>query len=104
MTAASAESPRVIAAVIVGVLALSALLAWGTWRVCKTAERAELDPRFLRKILLGLGLLYVISAALALGKVIAGKEPVQSLVGLPIGAALAWLFLRAAVRVKLPPS
>jgi len=93
-----------IASVIVGVLAVSALLAWAMWRACKTAERAERDPRFLRRILLGFGLLYIASAVYDVAEVIAGKEPLQSLIGLPIGAALAWLFLKAALRVKVPPA
>jgi hypothetical protein len=50
---------RMIATIIAGVLAFSAFLGWGAWRFCKSAERAERDPRYLRRNLLRLGLIYL---------------------------------------------
>jgi len=93
-----------IATIIASVLAATAFLAWMMWRVCKSAERAERDPRYLRRRLFGLGMLYVGCAVYGIAEVVAGREPKEILVGLPIGAALAWLYLRAAIRVKVPPS
>jgi uncharacterized membrane protein len=103
-TPPAAVSPVMIAAVILGVLAFSAFLGWGAWRVFKSAERAERDPRYLRRRLVLLGLLYVGSAVYGIEQVVTGREPLQSLIGLPIGALLAWFYLRAAFRVKIPPA
>ena len=99
-----APSPGMISTIIVGVLVFSAFLGWGAWRVCKSSERAERDPRYLRRILLSLGLIYVGSAVFGIAQVITGKQPLQSLIGLPIGALLAWFYLRTAFRVKVPPA
>jgi DNA-binding transcriptional regulator of glucitol operon len=103
-TTPAAVSPMMIAAVIVGVLALSAFLGWSAWRVFKSAERAEQDPRYLRRRLVVLGLLYVGFAVYGIEEVVTGREPLQSLIGLPIGALFAWFYLRAAFRVKIPPA
>jgi hypothetical protein len=100
----AAASPGMIATIIVGVLAFSAFLAWMAWRLCKSAERAERDPQYLRRSLLRLGLLYVGCAVFGIAEVATGRQPIESLIGLPIGAALAWLYLRAAIRVKVPPA
>jgi hypothetical protein len=93
-----------ITTIILGVLALSAFLGWGAWRVYKSAERAERDPRYLRRSLLLLGLIYVGGAVYGIEEVITGSAPIQSLVGLPIGAFFAWFYLRTAFRVKVPPA
>ena len=98
----AAPSPGMIVTIIVGVLAFSALLGWGAWRIFKSAERAEQDPRHLRRNLLRLGLIYIGCALYGIAEVVTGKQPVESLVGLPIGALLAWFYLRAAFRVKIP--
>jgi hypothetical protein len=103
-TPATVPSSGTIVAVIVSVLAFSAFLGWGAWRVCKSAERAVRDPRYLRRNLLWLGLLYIGSAVFGIAEVVTGKEPLQSLIGLPIGALLAWFYIRTALRVKVPPA
>lgn len=92
-----------IATIIVVVLGTSALLGWGAWRVCKSAERAERDPRYLRRKLLWFGLIYVVGATFGIAEVVTGREPIQSLIGLPIGAFFAWFYLKAAFQVKVPP-
>jgi hypothetical protein len=93
---------RVMAVVIVGVLATTALLAWMMWRVCKSVERAERDPKYLRRHLFWFGMIYVFAAVFGVEEVVRGKEPIQSLIGLPIGLTLAWLWLRTASRIKVP--
>ena len=91
-----------IATIILAVLAASTLLAFMAWRVCKAAERAERDRRYLRRLLLWLGLLYAVGAVYGIAQIITGKAPVQTLIGLPIGGALAWYHLKAAARLKIP--
>jgi glucose uptake protein GlcU len=104
-TIASASfSPGTIATIILGVLALSAFIGWMGYRVYKSAERAERDPRYLRRQLLALGVLYIGSAVYGIAEVVTGREPIESLMGLPIGALLAWFYLRLAFRVKVPPA
>jgi hypothetical protein len=49
-------------------------------------------------------MLYVGAAVFGIVEVATGKEPIQSLVGLPIGGLFAWVYLRAASRVKIPPA
>ena len=98
----AAVRPGTIATIIVGVLMCSAFLAWGTWRFSKSAERAERDPRFRRRVLLRGGLLYAVCAVYSIAQVAIGDLPIQSLIGLPIGAALAWFYIRSALRVKIP--
>ena len=103
-TTSAAVSPEVIAAIIVVVLALSAFIGWVAWRVFKSAERAERDPRYLRRRLLGMGILYIGCAIYAIANVATGREPIKSLIGLPIGVLFIWMYLRAAIRVKVPPT
>jgi phosphatidylglycerophosphate synthase len=101
--APSVPNPGMIATVIVVVLALSAFLGLVAWRVYKSAERAERDPRYLRRRLLGMGMLYIGCALFAIANVATGREPIKSLIGLPIGVLFIWMYLRAAIRVKVPP-
>src|ERR1700687_1713572 len=103
-TASAVLNPGMMATIITGVLALSAFLGWGAWRGCKSAERAERDPRYLRRNLLWLGLIYVGGAVYGIVEVVTGREPIKSLIGLPVGALLAWFCLRTAIRVKVPPA
>jgi hypothetical protein len=35
-----------------------------------------------------------------IAEVVAGKEPVQALFGLPIGATIAWFFIRSGIKTK----
>jgi hypothetical protein len=95
--------PGTIALVIAGVSVATAVLAWMLWRVCKSVQRAERDPRYLRRRLFWLGIIYVGAAVFGIEEVVRGKEPIQSLIGLPIGLAFAWFWLRMASRVKVPP-
>jgi CDP-diglyceride synthetase len=102
-TAYAVPGPGTIATMIVIVLASSAFLGWMAWRVHKSAERAEREPLYLRRFLLGMSLLYGGGAALAVAKVATGREPMKTLIGLPIGVLFIWVYLSAALRVKVPP-
>jgi len=99
----SSASPVFIATIIVCVLAGSALFGWLAWRLCKSADRAERDPRYLRRILLSAAMFYAIGAAYGIKGVIAGNTLLPSLVGLIVAAALIWFYIKAASRVKVPP-
>jgi len=93
---------RVLALAILGVTVTTAVLVWACFGIVRDAERMQRDPKFLRRRALLLGTLYVISAAYGVSQVIEGNEPPIALIGLPIAAAFAWTFLKAAANVKPP--
>ena len=78
-------------------------MVWFFWRSWKSVERAERDPRYLRRRLLLMGMIYVAGAVFGIEQVATRKQPVQSLIGLPIAVCFAWFWLRSASRVKVPP-
>ncbi len=99
-----AETPTAtLAQVIIGVSTATAILGWLLWRRWKSAERAETDLRHRRRIFLRLGLIYVAAMAIGIAGVLSGREPKEGLIGLPVALLLAWFWLRAALRVKVPP-
>jgi hypothetical protein len=99
-----AASLGMIATVIVGVLVSTAFLAWMMWRACKLAERAERDLRYLRRRFIRWGMLYVVVVVINIIDVATGKQPEIMLIGLLITMGIAWMFFRAATRVKIPPA
>jgi len=101
---AGTDSPAVtLVAVIIGVSVTTAIFGWMMWHAWNSVERAETDSRHRRRIFIRLGLIYVLSATLGVGGVLSGKEPKESLIGLPVVLLLAWFWLRASLRVKVPP-
>jgi hypothetical protein len=50
------------------------------------------------------GMLYFATVVIIIVEVATGDKPKAMLLGLPITALIAWWFLRAAVRVKVPPT
>lgn len=92
-----------LAIVIAGVSITTAILGWMMWRGWKSAERAETDLRHRRRIFLRLGLIYVAAMVIGITGVVTGSQPKESLIGLPIALLLAWFFLRARLREKIPP-
>lgn len=103
-TTLHATFPILIVTIIVSVMMACAFFGWMAWRTCESADRAERDPRYRRRLLLGGALFYALCAVSAISEVITGKQPVQFLFGLIIPAALIWLFIKAATRVKIPPA
>jgi hypothetical protein len=95
--------PVTIATIIIGVLALSALLGWMMWRMAKAVERAERDPRYVRRWLMIFGTLYGLGALTGVGKVISGTAPPFSLIGLAIPLTIVWYCFRAVIHMKVPP-
>jgi hypothetical protein len=102
--ATSAESPvGTIATVIVGVTAFTVFMVWMGLRLSRSVERFERDPRYLRRTLMRGALLYACSVLLGVVLVVSGREPKETLYGLPVVALIIWTLLRAATRVKVPP-
>lgn len=98
------DSPlALLATVIVGVSVATAILGWMMWHAWKSAERAEADLRHRRRIFVRLGLIYVAAVVIGVGEVLSGREPKESLIGLPIALLLAWFWLKTGLRVKVPP-
>jgi hypothetical protein len=73
------------------------------WRLTRAVERAERDPRYVRRWLILFGALYGFAALTSVSKVISGDAPPLSLIGLVIPVLIAWYCFRAAVRMKFPP-
>jgi hypothetical protein len=71
--------------------------------VVDVVDRAEHDVRYQRRLLLIGVLLYILNAANVIFKVVAGRQPIQMLLGLPIPLLIAWYLVRRARRVKVPP-
>ena len=92
-----------LASVILGVSVMTAILGWMMWRGWKSAERAEADSRHRRRIFIRLGLIYIAAVAIGIGGVLSGREPKESLIGLPIALLLAWFWLRTGLKVKVSP-
>jgi len=92
-----------LATVIIGVSVATAILGWMMWREWKSAERAESDLRLRRRIFVCLGLIYLAAVAIGIAGVLRGREPKESLIGLPITLLLAWFWLRTGLGVKVPP-
>ena len=101
---AGADSPEAMpAAVIIGVSVTTAIFVWILWQGWKETEHAETDLRHRRRIILRLGLVYVVTSVIGVAGVVSGREPKESLIGLPIALLLAWFLLRAVLKVKVPP-
>jgi hypothetical protein len=90
---------RDLSAIIIGVLALTAIFAWMALRFIRTLE----NPRKVRRRLFLLGMAYIFAAIYVITEVANGREPRFSLLGLPIGLFFAWYYLRAASKIQ-PPS
>ena len=98
-----ATAGRAVAFIIAGVSTFTALLVWLFWRTWKSIERAEHDPRYLRRRLFWMGMIYVLGTVFAVEQVAMGELPFQVLIGLPIPVGLASFWLRGAYRVKVRP-
>jgi len=102
----AALSPRMIVTIIVGVLAFCAFLGCVTWwmgrQVYQSAERAEQDPRYLRRSLFRRGMVCVGCIVLLIA--LAATGGVRHLLAIPVCLAFAWWYFRAAYRVKVPPA
>jgi hypothetical protein len=93
-----------IVLIILVVLGTSALFGWSAWLICQTANRAERDPRFRRRLLLVVASVYAFGVLNGVSDVLSGKQSAWSLIFVPIPAAIIWAYVKAAIRVKIPPA
>ena len=94
---------RQIGTIIIGIIVVGLLLGYGVWRAAESADRATHDPRYRRRMLVWGGIAYLVVGVFIIVGVAARKESVQALYGLPVGAIIAWLLVRAAIKTKVPP-
>ena len=87
---------------LLGVFVAIGSLILIAWLFFRGAERTQQSPRLRRAFFVGLAGIYVIWMTISVVKVILGKESSEVLLGLPGGALLLWLFLRAANNVQSP--
>ena len=101
--AGNVSTPANIALIIVGVLVATGFFVIALWKAFRDQERAERDRRYLRRVLLRAGLIYVFGAIFGTYEAVTGNQPIQSLIGLPIVLLLAWFYVRSALKLKVPP-
>jgi hypothetical protein len=94
---------RLLAWSIVVVGIATALLVWGCFRLICDAEKMQRDPTLLRRRMVRLGLFYICCAVLGIVRVVTGDLPPMALIGLPVTAGIAWILIKQANNVKIPP-
>jgi hypothetical protein len=72
------------------------------WRLFRSVEQMERDPKYLRRRLIWGATIYVFGALFGIIEVARGEQPIQALIGLPIVLFLIWVLLRSASKVKIP--
>jgi cell division protein FtsW (lipid II flippase) len=92
-----------LATIIIGVLLIGLILGYGLWWAAKSADRASHDPKYRRRMLIRGAVVYIVVGVFIIVGVAARKERVEALYGLPVGAIIAWLLLRAAIKTEVPP-
>jgi hypothetical protein len=96
------STPAIIATTITGVLAATAALGWMMWRVVRSSERMEREPKYLRRRLIWGAMIYVVGVLFGTIEVARGEQPIEALVGLPIALYMIWMLLRKAAKVEVP--
>lgn len=89
--------------VVIGVSVVSALFGWMMFRLAKSMDRAERDPKYKRRIFLCCAAIYGLGIVSGVSQVLSGEAPPVALLGLPIPILFVWWFLRLARQVKPPP-
>jgi len=97
------SAARSIVTIVIGVLAFALILGWGVWWAWRSGERAERDPRYLRRRFIRFAVIYIVYGLFIIGDVAFGKAPIETLGGLPMGALIIWFCLWTARKVKNPP-
>ncbi len=92
-----------IATVIIGVLAATGVMGWLMWRLFRSAERMERDPKYLRRRLVRGAMIYIFGVLFGMIEIARGELPIQALIGLPISLFMIWVSLRAASKAKISP-
>jgi hypothetical protein len=91
---------RTLAFVIIGVGLTTAALIWGSLHIMREAEKMQRNPRLLRRQLLLLGIVYVLSSGWGIVQVAAGNYPPEAMIGIAVAASIAWLLIKQASQVK----
>jgi hypothetical protein len=91
---------RTLAFVIIGVGVATAALIWGSLHLIREAEKMQRNPRLLRRQLLLLGTVYVLSSGWGIIEVATGNYPPETLIGIAVAASMAWLLIKQASNVK----
>ena len=92
-----------VAKIILGVLALCVVLVIFLFRLAKKSDRLEHDLRYRRRcwgVIAGVWLAYTL---LEIAMIVLRKEPIESLVGLPVVGAILWVSWRSTRVDKTPP-
>ena len=90
-------------AIILGVFLLTGALIWTMYRLAASVERAKSDPKYLRRRLTRIAILYGVVAIIVITEAITKNEPIWVLLGLPV-LLIAYHLLKSALRVKIPPA
>ena len=73
-----------IATTIIAVLVSVSVIGFALWWAGRKAELAQRDPILLRRVLVSVATLYIVSGLFFIVEVAIGKAPLQTLGGLPI--------------------
>jgi len=91
------------AAVVVTVFAVAALFGWMMFRAGNSADRAARDPRYRRRQLILIAMVYTVFLVYGITQIAFDSLHTIDLVGLIIPILFVWYFWRAASRTKIPP-
>jgi hypothetical protein len=89
--------------IVVGVFVAAALGGWAMHRAAKSADRAEQDAKYRRRLFYRGAALYGFGLFVGISQVLSGNAPPATLFAAIIPLLFVWSFLRAAKRVKVPP-
>ena len=88
--------------IVVGVFVAAALGGWAMHRAAKSADRAEQDAKYRRRLFYRGAALYGFGLFVGISQVLSGNAPPATFAAI-IPVLFVWSFLRAAKRVKVPP-
>ena len=89
--------------IILGFTLFIGILYWVLVRAARLGNRIHQDPRFKRRVLFIAAIPYILGGLVGTVEVATGNEELKTLAGLAISIPMAWLFLWAARRTKIPP-
>ena len=85
------------------VLLVSALLGLWAWRVGKSAERMERDPKYYRRSMYVFAAFFLLPAIIEIVDVASGTDSKSHLLGVPFSLGIAWFFFNLGKRAKVSP-
>jgi len=89
--------------IVVGVFVAAALGGRAMHRAAKSADRAEQDAKYRRRLFYRGAALYGFGLFVGISQVLSGNAPPATFAAI-IPLLFVWSFLRAAKRVKVPPN